>query len=267
MAGIVWGQMGMYVLHLLFGIRLPLNFFDFCLGLFIKHSVYYMLILSLLNAWVTYSFLAIFMGGIMHSIRSKRFKARLSRLVNIELTNVISQRFELNRHQLIVIDQKDISAFTVGLRRPLIVVSTGLLTLLDPQELQAVMKHELSHQQHVDPLKLFILEQISRSLWFIPLAKWLYHNYKIICELAADEFAIRKTGSELGLSKALLKLINHCPRRMPSPVVVPFADTAVNYRLQHLLEPRYSIPLRLNTQSLLLSLFAMSMSALIVAVV
>jgi beta-lactamase regulating signal transducer with metallopeptidase domain len=98
-----------------------------------------------------------------------------------------------------------------------------------------------------------LLQLISQSLWFIPITKLAHHNFKLISELLADEYAIKKTGSELGLGSALLKLIKKGFSDNPTPVLVYFSDGIVNYRLQQLVDPDQAIPVRLGMTSIVIS--------------
>ncbi|WP_138751423.1 M56 family metallopeptidase [Paenibacillus sinopodophylli] len=253
-AVVVWGQMGMYLANLFFGADVKVNFFKFCVSLFREKSLYYFLVITFLNALIAYALLIVCLKIYQQFVHSKRFKQRLMSLRNIDLTAHVIQMYKpLNQH-IIVIDHEQAMAFTVGVRRPMVVLSSGLIDLLDEQELEAVIAHEAFHQSHYDSLKIFILQLISQSLWFIPLTRWSYHNYKLISELLADESAIRQTGSELGLGGALLKLIKKGFSDHPTPVLVYFSDGVVNYRLQQLIDPNEAIPVRLNMTTIVISI-------------
>lgn len=251
---LVWSQMGMYIAHLIFDVNLKVNFFKFCISLFKENSVYYFLVITFLNSLIAYAVLISLITITQQYVQSKRFKIRLMALRNIKLTANIIQDFQPVNQNIIVIDHNRAMAFTVGFRRPLVVLSSGLIDMLDQQELAAVIEHESFHQGQFDSLKIFILQLISQSLWFIPITKWTYHNYKMISELLADEYAIQKTGSELGLGSALLKLIKNGFSDNPTPVLVYFTDGVVNYRLQQLVDPDQAIPLRLETTSIVISI-------------
>jgi beta-lactamase regulating signal transducer with metallopeptidase domain len=119
------------------------------------------------------------------------------------------------------------------------------------------VEHEAFHQKKYDPLVIFILQLISNALWFVPLTKWCHKNYKIISELSADENAIHKMGTELGISAALLKLIKHGCTDKSSPVLVHFSNESVNYRLQQLIDPHKTIPLRAETTTIFVSIYVL----------
>lgn len=251
----VWSQMGMYLAHLIFGVNVKVNFFRFCISLFKENTLYYFLMITFLNALIAYAILITIIKITQQYFLSKRFKSRLMSLRNISLTASIIKEFQPLNQNIIVIDHEHAMAFTVGFRRPLVVLSSGLTEILDQLELEAVIKHETFHQQQFDALKIFVLQLISQSLWFIPLTKWSYNNYKLISELLADEYTIKETGSELGLGSALLKLIKKGFSDNPTPVLVYFSDGVVNYRLQQLIDPNQMIPVRLSLISIVVSIY------------
>lgn len=267
-AGLVWSQMGMYLAHLMFGVNLQVNFFKFCMSLFKEKSFYYFLVITFLNVLIVYTILITLIKFAQQYVLSRRFRNKIMALTDHTLTDQIIRDYKPQNNKFIVIDHKQSMAFTMGFRSPLIVISTGLIGMLDRHELEAVIEHETFHQNNRDSLKIFILQLISQALWFIPLTKWTYQNYTIISELMADEYAIKKTGSELGLGSALLKLIKNCFHENGAPVLAHFADGSVNYRLQQLVDPQRDIPVKLETTSFVISVYVLLlfMSMIVLAV-
>jgi Zn-dependent protease with chaperone function len=267
-AGLVWSQMGMYLAHLMFGVNVQVNFFKFCMSLFKEKSFYYFLVITFLNALIVYTVLITLIRFVQQYALSIRFRKKIMSLRDQTKTDQIIRDYKPQNNNLIVIDHKQTMAFSMGFRKPLIVLSTGLIEMLDRHELEAVIEHEAFHQNNHDSLKIFILQLISQALWFIPLTKWTYQNYKIISELMADEYAVIKTGSELGLGSALLKLIKNCFHENAAPVLAHFADGSVNYRLQQLVDPQKNIPVKLETISIVISInvLLLFMSMIVLAV-
>lgn len=253
MASLVWIQMGMFLTHLIFGVNLKLNFFKFCLSLFRENSFYYFLVIFLLNTIIAYILLVTMAKIINQFILSCRFKKRLMKLKDRELSRFISEKLG-RQEEMIIVKSKEILAFTTGIRKPAIVLSTALIDLLELEELEAVIEHETFHKNNHDPMKIFMLQLIAQSLWFIPLTKWCYENYKIISEILADEHAVSKMGSELSLGSALIKLIKNRSIHHAAPVVVQFSGESVNYRLQQLVEPQRAIPVKLQPVNIFISI-------------
>jgi Zn-dependent protease with chaperone function len=255
-AVLVWSQMGMYLAHLLLGANLEKNFFNVCISLFDNYLFFQFLVSILLNILIVYTVLITLIKIGEQYILLKRFKKKIFNLVHVDLTTFLNRNFNRKKLDILVIDHHQLLAFTLGFRKPYIVLSTGLIEILEEYELEAVIEHETCHQKNNDSLKIFVLQVISQALSFIPLTKWAYQNYKIISELLADKFAIQRMGSELALGSALLKLIKNDFSRSFTPVLVHFSDESVNYRLQQLINPDQAIPVKLKTTSIMASVHA-----------
>jgi beta-lactamase regulating signal transducer with metallopeptidase domain len=252
LATLIWVQMGMFLTHLIFGTQLKMNFFKFCLSLFMEDSFYYFLVIFLVNTLLTYILLITFIKIGRQVIVTKRFSRRLLKCKDNELTSLIRTTFGHN-DRLIVVKSSSVLAFTMGYIKPTIVLSTGLIQLLEKDELRAVIEHETFHKNNRDPLKIFVLEIIAQSLWFIPLTQWCQQNYSIISEILADEYAVRKMDSELELSTALIKLIKYHVSLKETPSLVHFSGGSINFRLQQLVEPKEAIPIKLTTKTIFIS--------------
>jgi Zn-dependent protease with chaperone function len=65
---------------------------------------------------------------------------------------------------LVVVPEGDPVAYCLGLLRPRVVVSSGLLERLDCPSLKAVLEHEASHRRRRDPLRQAILGSIVATM-------------------------------------------------------------------------------------------------------
>ena len=100
-------------------------------------------------------------------------------------------------------------AFCLGLRRPRIYVSTGLVNLLDDDELAAVLLHEQHHGQQRDPLVVLLSRAVGAALRFVPVAAHLVDRISLTQEVAADRYVLHVQGDGGPLASALLKLARH----------------------------------------------------------
>lgn len=96
-------------------------------------------------------------------------------------------------------------AFCSGLRRPYIYVSRGVLDRLRPQELDAVLLHELDHVRCREPLCRLLAWSLAEGFFFLPLLKWWSMLRRERAELRADQAAIAGRGPQ-ALARALLVL-------------------------------------------------------------
>ena len=98
------------------------------------------------------------------------------------------------------------TAFTFGLVRPRIYVSTGLIKSLSRSELRTVVLHEARHMKSRDPLLFFCIAAFKDMLYYVPLAAWFAQRIREIKEAQADAYSARRTGDPLGLAGAIVKV-------------------------------------------------------------
>jgi len=97
-------------------------------------------------------------------------------------------------------------AFTGGLLRPRIFLSTKLLETLDEEELRVVVLHESHHQRSKDPLKSLAVSFVSDFLFFLPVSKFLKKAYLLESETTADARSVELRGDLLAIVGLLLKV-------------------------------------------------------------
>ncbi len=97
-------------------------------------------------------------------------------------------------------------AFTGGLLRPRIFLSTKLLETLDEEELRVVVLHESHHQRSKDPLKSLAVSFVSDFLFFLPVSKFLKKAFWLESETTADARSVELRGNLLAIVGLLLKV-------------------------------------------------------------
>jgi Zn-dependent protease with chaperone function len=97
-------------------------------------------------------------------------------------------------------------AFTRGIWRPRIVVSTGLADVTTHEELVAVLCHENHHLRHRDPLKVLAARTWSAAFLLIPLVGAALQRVLDRQELRADRAAVDSCGV-FAVAGALLKAV------------------------------------------------------------
>jgi hypothetical protein len=97
-------------------------------------------------------------------------------------------------------------AFTGGLLRPRIFLSTKLMETLNEEELRVVVLHESHHQKSKDPLKSLAVSFVSDFLFFLPVSKFLKKAYLLESETTADARSIELRGDLLAIVGLLLKV-------------------------------------------------------------
>jgi len=132
--------------------------------------------------------------------------------------------------------------FVTGVWRPRLLISRGAMGMLDAQEMQAAIRHELAHAQGRDNLKLMLM----RFCAFPALAS-LDREWLRAAEMAADDHAALDESGAADLASALVK-VGTASARLAVPELgmslVPETDAPVSARVQRLLEWKPTNPHR-----------------------
>ncbi|MBI5707771.1 MAG: hypothetical protein HZC36_12375 [Armatimonadetes bacterium] len=144
------------------------------------------------------------------------------------------------------------SAITWGAIRPTIVLPIGALDWA-PNELEAVLLHELAHVRRKDSAKQLLAELACALYWFHPLV-WLgARAMRLDAELAADEDALRSGIAPSEYASALLQIARGAAGRT-SPVlgagVSAMTHPRIDKRLRSILSPTHSTRGMTRVQSL-----------------
>jgi Zn-dependent protease with chaperone function len=101
-------------------------------------------------------------------------------------------------------------AFCGGLLRPRVYVSTGAIGVLSPEELHAVIAHEMRHRRARDPLRLLVSRVAARAAFPPSLCRLIGERFVIVTELDADRAAVRASnGDRRPLASALLRIADN----------------------------------------------------------
>lgn len=120
-------------------------------------------------------------------------------------------------------------AFTAGLVQPRIYLAEELPQRLTESQLCAVVAHERVHLERRDPLRIFLLRLLARTLFWIPALRRLADDVGDEAEILADDHAAR--GQPLVLASAILALASWGTHR-------PLPELSVGFQRHDLLERR-----------------------------
>lgn len=245
-------QMALYAVSIFAGCDMKLNMVSVC------HSwldeIGLSSLMHVLDGLVVYTVLFSLWKIGSQWIRMTKVKQHFQQYKERELTKKLNQVFKLGKECIIVLSHPTPAAFTMGFIRPKIIITTGLYHLLSQEELEAVVVHEVYHKENRDPLKVFLLSLSSSVLWYIPIQKWFYRQYKVVQEVLADEFAIQRQGTVVHLGSALVKMVRVGKQEKMPFTFVSFATTAVDLRIESILNPVHEFRLRLPIKTVFLSL-------------
>ena len=158
-------------------------------------------------------------------------------------------------NKVVAVNSNSLDIFCFGFLKPKICISSRLINQVSKKQLKAILLHEKNHLKSYDPLKLFLVNAIRKSLFFIPGLNHLASQFEIGLELAADERATNNLKETQSLSKALIKIIdldqtlNH---RVNHDVAVTFLSVT-EARIDRLIDSHYKPRFKWFTPKLVMS--------------
>ncbi len=164
---------------------------------------------------------------------------RTSKLLRVCLAHSC-RRETSHRIRACEVPEKDPVLFVAGVWRPKLVVSSGTLALLDADEIQAAVQHEMAHVNRGDNWKKLLLQFCA-----LPGLGSLEREWLRAAEEAADDAAAADPGAALALASALIKMARVSSRRQAPELgmtLVPQNGASVSARVQRLLSGTRSRP-------------------------
>jgi len=110
-----------------------------------------------------------------------------------------------------IVESDDPLAMAIGGKDRTILLSRGLLALLEKDETETVVAHELMHLKHHDAEFKVFSRVFSRILFFDPFSKFFDPAVHREREYLADEMGGRSSGRPAALASALLKISGRGP--------------------------------------------------------
>lgn len=109
----------------------------------------------------------------------------------------------------------------VGWLRPVVLVPASALTGLDPQQLEAVLAHELAHVRRHDSMVNLLQTIVETLLFYHPVVWWVSRVVRQEREHCCDDLAVAVCGDRLVYARALADLEG---LRTPSPRLAMASD-------------------------------------------
>ena len=156
-----------------------------------------------------------------------------------ELANALADRIGTTRPRILLCAYGRPLAFTCGLWRPRILLSTWMVACLDQRELEAVLAHELGHVARHDYLIVWLATVLRDAFCYLPTSWAAYRQLQDEKELACDEVAVRATQRPLALASALAKVWQDAVEgsRVGPAQALLGAGEAIERRITRLLDP------------------------------
>lgn len=147
----------------------------------------------------------------------------------------LSERMHVSRRvRLLPTDRVD-SPSVIGWLRPVILAPVGILCRLSPEQVEALLAHELAHVRRQDYL-VNVLQGIAESLLFYhPAVWWISNQIRAEREHCCDDLAVAASGDVLVYARALAELESLRPAHFKATLSA--SDGSLLRRIQRLADP------------------------------
>ena len=112
----------------------------------------------------------------------------------------------LPQPELMIIRDEGCLAFVMGVRSPVVVLSTGLVTKLGDREVEAILAHELAHVRRLDHLGRWIATVFRDIMAWNPCVLLWYNRLVAEQEMACDEYAAGLLGDPVVVASGLVEV-------------------------------------------------------------
>ena len=156
-------------------------------------------------------------------LRSKKI------LNNIELVSI--KKDDLNIHLL---ETKKPLAFSVGMLKPISVISSGLINQLNSKQLHIICRHEAIHVQYKDSAFKWALKLVS--LFHFPVVKrTLLKAHASALEFRADQEVAKAVKSKVMVAETILKIQRIMGSTTEKEALCQFLGSEIEQRIHFLL--------------------------------
>ena len=126
----------------------------------------------------------------------------------------LCERLGISRQVSLYISHHIQGPLAIGIVRSLVILPASALMALSPEQLEAVLAHELAHVRRADYLWNLIQTMVETLLFFHPAVWWLGRRLREQRELCCDDVAVESCADPLVYATALLRLEERRSQRL-----------------------------------------------------
>ena len=160
-------------------------------------------------------FLLRLLGGLAYVQHLRHYRVSPMPLQWNEKLADLTKRLGLNK-PVGLLESASVSVpIVIGVLKPVILLPAGVLTMLTPAQLEAVIAHELAHIYRRDYLLNIIQSILEAIYYFNPAVWWISAYIRIERENCCDDIAVELCHDSLSYARALLTLeesVQYSPR-------------------------------------------------------
>ncbi|MBI4303348.1 MAG: M48 family metalloprotease [Chloroflexi bacterium] len=150
-----------------------------------------------------------------------------------------ASKMQVSPPRLVLTSGKFCGSLALGPLGVYVVVARALVPMLDDEELEGLLSHELGHIKRKDTVVGVVAGVCYRLLAFSPFAQSAYRKFRWAREEAVDDLAVRFSGRPLALASCLVKacrLAQGQSHQFATSSGLLSPKSAVDSRIQRLLD-------------------------------
>lgn len=127
----------------------------------------------------------------------------------------LAGKMGINKEVQLRVSSLGVSPLTFGTLKPVILFPAGLLFQLSPDQLEAIIAHELAHVKRNDYLANLLLSGLEVIFFFHPCYWWMNNTVKELRENAADDLVMKAGIEPKNLATSLAEVLNFAKQNPP----------------------------------------------------
>jgi beta-lactamase regulating signal transducer with metallopeptidase domain/outer membrane protein assembly factor BamB len=144
----------------------------------------------------------------------------------------------------------------IGVLRPMILLPASVVTGLSPQELAAVLSHELAHIRRYDLWMNLMQRMIESLLFFHPVVWFISRRVSVEREICCDDLVVRVGHTPMNYAGALLRMAELCvtvnKSHLAALAAAGHSPAELELRIERLMNVRHRASLRLTRAGVVL---------------
>ncbi len=145
-------------------------------------------------------------GGLYLIERIKKQASEAGGRTLQELTDGLARRLNIGRTVVLMVSDKVATPAAVGLFRAVILFPASAITKLSPEDIEALLAHELAHIRRYDYFVNLSQSVVETVLFYHPCVWWISNVVRTEREHCCDDLALYALGDRDQYARALLGL-------------------------------------------------------------
>ncbi len=145
-----------------------------------------------------------FMGSMIYLYRLPRRHVWQPEAAWQRKLSALKRQLAISQQVRLLISSKIQEPLAMGFIRPVILIPASLLSNLPPEQIEAILLHELAHVRRADYLVNLLLSMVEILFFYHPAYWWIYRQLKQEREHCCDDQVLKRSGDQITYAQALI---------------------------------------------------------------